>query len=145
MVVLWFVTVALVGADQIPRVPSRPPQASRYYVHVVNGLKYLDMVVHCQSKDDDLGSHHLVNYGDDYQWNFKENIWGTTLFWCKLVKRDAYVSFESFWPESPKNTWLRDRCGIQGNCIWIAKNDGIYLRNNPANVDEYVHKWIYST
>ncbi|XP_038896426.1 S-protein homolog 1-like [Benincasa hispida] len=133
--------VALVRADQIQRVWSRPPQPSRYYVHVVNRLSYSGMVVHCQSKDDDLGYHHLDKYGDDYQWNFKENLWGTTLFWCKLVKRDAYVSFETFWPEST-NFWLRDRCGNQGTCIWTAKDDGIYLRNNLTNVDEYVHKWI---
>ncbi|XP_038896423.1 S-protein homolog 1-like [Benincasa hispida] len=141
VVVLWLATAALVGA-QIPRWSVPPPQPSRYYVHVVNGLSNADMVVHCQSKDDDLGYHHLVNRGDDYQWNFKENFWGTTLFWCKLEKPNAYVSFESFWPESFKNTWLRDRCGTQGTCIWTAKDDGIYLRNMPINVDEFVHKWL---
>lgn len=140
MVVLWLVTAALVGA-QVPRVALPPPSPSRYYVHIVNGLSQFSMLVHCQSKDDDLGYQHLQNRGDDFQWNFKVNFWGTTLFWCKLEKPDAYVSFETFWPES-KNTWLRDRCGSQGSCIWIAKDDGIYLRNNPAQVDELIHKWI---
>ncbi|XP_038896433.1 S-protein homolog 1-like [Benincasa hispida] len=138
---LWLITAALVGADQILRLTLPPPAVSRYYIHIVNGLSKFDMVVHCQSKDDDLGYHHLVNHGDDYQWNFNVNFWETTLFWCKLEKPDAYVSFEVFWPES-KSTWLRDRCGTQGTCIWTAKDDGIYLRNMPANVDEFVHKWI---
>ncbi|XP_004139726.1 S-protein homolog 74-like [Cucumis sativus] len=141
VVVFWFATLALVGADRIPRTPFVPVNPARYYVHVVNGLSNYDLGVHCQSKDNDLGYQHLINRGDDFQWNFKVNIFGTTLFWCKLEKQDAYVSFESFWPES-RNFWLRDRCGPQGNCIWTAKDDGIYLRNNPTNVDEYVHKWM---
>ena len=132
MIVLWLATVTMVRG-QLPR----------WSVQTVNGLSYLGLDVHCQSGDDDLGYHHLVNHGDDYQWSFQENFWGTTLFWCRLEKVDAYVSFESFWPESLKNTWLRDRCGTtELTCIWIAKDDGIYLRNNPTNVDEFVHKWI---
>ncbi|XP_004139725.1 S-protein homolog 1-like [Cucumis sativus] len=129
-VVLWLATAALVGAQ----VPS-------WSVSIVNGLSHLDLNVHCQSKNDDLGNHHLVKRGDIYKWNFKENFWGTTLFWCKLEKSDAYVSFETFWPESWSNTWLRDRCGPEGTCIWVAKDGGIYLKNNPANRDEFVHKW----
>lgn len=141
VVIFWLATLASVRADRIPRTPSVPLHPVKYYIHVLNGLSNLDLGVHCQSKDNDLGYQHLINRGDDFQWNFNENIWGTTLFWCKLVKRDAYVSFEIFWPES-KNFWLRDRCGSEGNCIWTAKDDGIYLRNNPTNVDEYVHNWI---
>lgn len=36
--------------------------------------------------------------------------------------------------------WLHDRCS-PNNCIWIAKDDGIYLKNNPQNHDELIHKW----
>ncbi|KAA0050661.1 pumilio-like protein 15-like [Cucumis melo var. makuwa] len=140
VVVLWLATMVLVEGE-VSKWLKPPPKPSRYFVHVVNGLSYQSLDVHCQSKNDDLGYHHLVNRGDEYQWNFEENLWGTTLFWCRLEKPDAYVAFESFWPET-KNVWLRDRCGNQGTCIWTAKDDGIYLRNMPTNVDEFVHKWI---
>ncbi|XP_022991767.1 S-protein homolog 74-like [Cucurbita maxima] len=142
VVVLLLGMVAFVGA-QVPGIIYQP-KPSRYYVHVANGLSTLPLTVHCQSKDDDLGIHHLPNRGDDFQWNFKVNFWGTTLFWCRLERPDAYVTFETFWPES-KNTWLRDRCrnGTQGTCLWIAKDDGIYLFNFPANNDELIHKWIF--
>ncbi|KAL0560284.1 hypothetical protein IC582_000684 [Cucumis melo] len=140
VVILWLATTVVVEG-QVSRWKKPPPQPSRYFVNVVNGLSYHSLDVHCQSKDDDLGYHHLVNHGDYFQWNFEENFFGTTLFWCRLEKSDAYVAFESFWPEST-NRWLRDRCGNQGTCVWIAKDDGIYLRNIPVNVDELVHKWI---
>ncbi|KAL0561640.1 hypothetical protein IC582_002080 [Cucumis melo] len=140
VIVLGLVMVVFVKA-RVLRMTLPPPSVTRYYIHVMNGLSNADLIVHCQSKDDDLGYHHLANRGDDYQWNFKENFWQTTLFWCKLEKQNVHVSFESFWPES-KSTWLRDRCGYQGTCIWTAKDDGIYLRNMPANIDEFVHKWI---
>uniref|UniRef100_A0A9I9E4G9 S-protein homolog n=1 Tax=Cucumis melo TaxID=3656 RepID=A0A9I9E4G9_CUCME len=91
-----------------------------YFVHVVNGLSYHCLDVHCQSKDDDLRYRHLVDHGDDFQWNFEENFWGTTLFWCRSEKSNAYVAFESFWPES-SNHWLHDTCENEGTCIWIAK------------------------
>ncbi|KAE8650521.1 hypothetical protein Csa_010078 [Cucumis sativus] len=127
---------------QVLSFSRRPPAPPRYFVHVVNGLSSNSLDVHCQSKDDDLGYHHLANRGDEFQWNFQINIWGTTLFWCRLDKSDAYVSFESFWSER-RHRWLYDRCGIElGTCIWTAKDDGIYLRNMLTNVDEFIHKWI---
>ncbi|XP_011659759.1 S-protein homolog 74-like [Cucumis sativus] len=150
VVILWLVTAALVGG-QVLRWSEPPPKRMRYhvhvlngpyYVHVLNGLNHHSLDVHCQSKDNDLGHHYLVKHGDDFQWNFIENLWRTTLFWCRLEKSDAYVSFESFWPESLKNPWLRHRCGTQLTCLWTAKDDGIYLRNMPTNADEFVHKWI---
>ncbi|XP_023520577.1 S-protein homolog 1-like [Cucurbita pepo subsp. pepo] len=145
IVVFFLFTVALVGA-QVPRVALPPPGPSRYYIHVVNGLSKLGLLVHCQSKDDDLGYHRLLNHGDDYQWNFKVSFWGSTLYWCKLETPQAYVSFESFWPET-QHLWLRDRCkrGTVGTCLWTAKDDGIYLRNFLANVDELIHKWNYKS
>ena len=75
--VLLFIMVAFVWAQVLPSVPIT------YNIHVVNGLSNLALVVHYQSKDDDLGIHNLSNRGDEYKWNFKENIGRTTFFWCK--------------------------------------------------------------
>ncbi|KAL0560245.1 hypothetical protein IC582_000645 [Cucumis melo] len=141
VVVLWLLMATWVAEAQISKdVVIRVPPV-RYFIHVANDLTNQDMFVHCQSKDDDLRIQHLVHRGDEFRWNFKENFWKTTLFWCRLEKSDAHVSFNVFWPES-KHHWLRDRCGSQGVCIWSAKDDGIYLRNLPAQNEEFVHKWI---
>ncbi|XP_038896432.1 S-protein homolog 1-like [Benincasa hispida] len=134
-------TAAAVGAED-SKVVIAPLPPSRYYIHIVNRLSYLGMLAHCQSKDDDLGYRHMLKNGDEFQWNFRENFWRTTLFWCCVERPDAYVSFEVFWPER-RHRWLRDRCGSQGTCVWIAKDDGIYLRNMGTNTDEFVHKWIF--
>ncbi|XP_022953902.1 S-protein homolog 6-like [Cucurbita moschata] len=144
---LLLVTVSLVGAHlevEFEKINIKPP-LSRYYIHFVNDLSILGMMVHCQSKDDDLGVHHLLNRGDNYQFNFRVNFWRTTLFWCDVDRPDAHVSFQCFWPEK-RSTWLRDRCrdGNVGTCIWKFKDDGVYLRNNAANTDELVHKWTFT-
>ncbi|XP_038896407.1 S-protein homolog 1-like [Benincasa hispida] len=116
-----------------------PLPLQKWHVHVVNGLKNATLFVHCKSKDDDLGPQHLVSNGAEFQWSFKINIWRTTLYWCSLHKPNADVSFDAFWVER-RHIWLHYRCMNQ-NCFWMAKDDGIYLRNNPDAVDEFVHKW----
>ncbi|XP_022143852.1 S-protein homolog 74-like [Momordica charantia] len=136
VVVLLLVMVALVGASGLP--------LGRWNVHIVNKLNNDVLAVHCKSKDNDLRYQRLVP-GADFHWSFRVNVWGTTLFWCNLQKSSAYASFDTFWPES-KNQWLRYRCTdrTKGNCIWTAKDDGIYLKNIPDNVEELVHKWTSS-
>ena len=69
--------------------------------------------MHCQSKDDDLGIHNLDNRGDEYKWNFKENTWRTTIFWCKFEKSSAYISFNSFWPELRRIDGFMKGTGIE--------------------------------
>lgn len=115
----------------------------KWHIHVVNGLSKVTLFVHCKSKDDDLGVHNLVTRGDEFQWTFQVNFWATTLYWCYLKKPNADVSFESFWVEQT-HMWLQYRC-TDKNCIWTAKDDGIYLRNNPDGVDERIHEWINET
>lgn len=112
----------------------------RWHIHVLNGLSNATLFVHCKSKDDDLGDHNLLGRGDEFQWTFKTNFWMTTLYWCFMHKPNADVSFDSFWIEK-RHMWLNYRC-TDKNCIWIAKDDGIYLRNNPDNYDEFVKPWV---
>ncbi|KAL0560356.1 hypothetical protein IC582_000757 [Cucumis melo] len=133
---LLLVLVAVVLVQPSTAVPLPLP---KWHIHVVNGLRNQTLFVHCKSKDDDLGNHTLSTKGQEVQWTFKVNFFGTTLFWCYLKKPNFYVAFESFWVEKT-HPWLTSRC-FDKNCIWIAKDDGIYLRNNLTNVDELVHPW----
>ncbi|XP_022953905.1 S-protein homolog 1-like [Cucurbita moschata] len=150
--------VAFVGA-QVPGIIYQP-KPSRYYVHVANGLSTLPLTVHCQSKDDDLGIHHLPNRGDDFQWNFKDddlglhtlpptadfswsfeaNFFHTTLFWCRLQKGGGgggvEAAFKVFWHDAR----LFEKCGWK-NCVWIAKDDGIYIKNFAKGIDELSYTW----
>merc|ERR1711879_1135645 len=55
-----------------------------YHVHIINEMKnHKFLHVHCKSKDDDLGIHHL-QHGQQYSWHFNINIFATTLFWCYM-------------------------------------------------------------
>lgn len=93
------------------------------------------LFLHCKSKDDDLGIHNLA-IGADFEWSFKLHIFGKTLFWCYMTSNNGHAAFEMYYEDD--NFFYR--CNWK-NCFWIAKDDGIYLRNLLENYDEFNHKW----
>lgn len=119
---------------------TKAAELAKWQIHVVNRLSNGQiLLVHCKSKDNDLGEHKL-SVGSEFNWRFKVNFWNTTLFWCYLQKPNGlHSSFEAFWIEST-SVWLYDMC-YDSNCIWIAKDDGIYLRDNTNQKDVLIHKW----
>ncbi|KAK8635673.1 hypothetical protein V6N13_004398 [Hibiscus sabdariffa] len=109
-----------------------------WHVHAVNGLSSNKiLLIHCKSRDDDLGERNLT-VGNEFEWKFKTNAFGTTLFWCFMASRSDHVhaKFNVFWD----NEDLFYRCNWK-NCIWIAKDDGIYLKNIPEGYDEFRFAW----
>ncbi|CAN6684700.1 unnamed protein product [Malus baccata var. baccata] len=88
-------------------------------VHVINGLTNETLNVHCQSKDDDLGSHD-VSVNEEYSWKFKLNFWDTTLFFCNLSWKGGHKSFDAY------SSAITDVCE-ESDCRWRATGDGIYL------------------
>ena len=109
---------------------------SKWQVTILNDLNST-LVVHCKSKDNDLGEHVIVS-GDKWFWNFKENIWQTTLFWCNFRSNDGQTSGDVFWPE--RKNRLSDQCKDH-NCIWSARRFGVYLYF--ASINEYLiaYRW----
>lgn len=135
-----FLACLLVFALAILFEPTNATEFHKWQIHVLNELSNDQMLfVHCKSRDDNLGQHN-VSVGNEFNWSFRVNFWNTTLFWCFLRKPNAQsVSFEAFWIEKT-SIWLFYRC-YDSNCIWTAKDDGVYLRDNPARRDVLVHKW----
>ena len=131
---LVVVTVVLALAIR-PSVSPIP--TTTWHVHVVNNLSNNQtLFLHCKSKEDDLGEHNLTA-GTEFTWKFKQNFFQTTLFWCYLRKPDKFCSiFNVFWKED----FFQFRCSYK-NCIWIAKVEGIYLKNIPEGHDELWQKW----
>ena len=78
-------------------------------VTILNKMNGLAMLVHCKSKDDDLGEHQ-IGPGGNFNWSFRENFWQTTLYWCNFKSILGHASGEVFWPE--KRNWLGARCDI---------------------------------
>lgn len=115
---------------------------SKWEIHIKNELKNGQaMFVHCKSKDNDLGEHTLAT-GTEFKWDFKVNLWDTTLFWCYLRKPNGHeMTFDAFWVEK-RTEWLRVKCD-DNICNWTAEDNGIYLKDNSENLDEFVHYWKF--
>lgn len=79
--------------------------------------------------------------GDNRRWSFRQNIWETTRFWCLMRKRTAHVEIDVFWDDTTEDDSFFAKCNDE-KCIWMARDDGIYLRNIPDQRDEFRHHWI---
>ena len=110
---------------------------SPWQVTILNDLMDSTLMVHCKSKDNDLGEHVIVS-GDKWYWMFKENIWQTTLFWCNFRSKYGQTSGDVFWPE--RGSRLSDQCKGH-DCIWSARNAGIYLYFASINEYHIAYRW----
>ncbi|XWS47085.1 hypothetical protein CRYUN_Cryun14cG0123100 [Craigia yunnanensis] len=107
-----------------------------WHIHAVNGMSHNKVLfLHCKSGNNDLGIHNLT-VGTEFNWKFKPQVFGKTLFWCYMASNNVHASFNVFW----RDDVLFYKCNYK-NCFWIAKDDGVYLKNIPENYDELRHKW----
>ncbi|XVE89969.1 hypothetical protein DITRI_Ditri20bG0039200 [Diplodiscus trichospermus] len=107
-----------------------------YRVHISNGLSNNnELTIHCQSKDDDLGEHRIP-VSQEWNWSFKVNQSGTTLFWCNMNWANHHGSFEIFVVDHE----LLKRCDFK-ECFWSARDDGLYLENNSDGSWLLVYRW----
>ena len=110
---------------------------TKWKVTILNEMTTSTLIVHCKSKDDDLGEH-ILRTGDNYNWSFKENFWISTLFWCNFSSKHGQVSGNVFWPEG--GSWFNDQC-IHNNCTWAIRDQGIYLYFGSLNIFQLMYHW----
>ncbi|CAN0897811.1 S-protein homolog 1 [Linum grandiflorum] len=126
----------LVLSAAVAIAPSTAALISTHHVHITSELtggKVL--LVHCQSKDDDLGIHNLA-VGGEFKWEFRLSIIGHTLFFCYLAPDDSHhVSFDAFKEEDA------DYKEYHRHTYYIAKDDGVYLKRVKEKVDERFAGW----
>ena len=67
VVILLLIRVTFARARVVTRITLPPPVPTTYNVYVVNGLSNVGLIVHCRSKDNNLGTHNLLNRGDEYE------------------------------------------------------------------------------
>ncbi|KEH40409.1 putative plant self-incompatibility S1 [Medicago truncatula] len=86
----------------------------KVHVYVYNDLpENVDLTLHCQSKDDDLGSH-ILHHGDNFNWSFGYGFFKQTLFHCSFQWNNELHSFNIV--ESG-----RDECF---DCLWYIRESG---------------------
>ncbi|XP_050211377.1 S-protein homolog 5-like [Mercurialis annua] len=83
--------------------------------------KGVDLIVHCKSKNDDLGKH-LLHDQETFKFSFVPNIWGSTLFYCGFTWSDQFKWFDIY-VES------RDACQ---DCYWKIEPNGPCLQQDPV-------------
>ncbi|CAK9212359.1 unnamed protein product [Sphagnum troendelagicum] len=79
---------------------GKPVSGREIYVEILNDLPGEVLQTHCHSADNDLQIHE-VPYLSDYQFNFGENILGTTLFTCDFTSPNhptgaSIIAFQGF-------------------------------------------------
>ncbi|KAL7148274.1 hypothetical protein ABFS83_06G167200 [Erythranthe nasuta] len=107
----------------------------KYDVYVANNLPpdSEPLLVHCASKDDELG-YHNVTVNRDFHFNFCEI--PHTLFFCHLWWNNKDVAFDVY-----NARWKHNIC-IDFKCYWVAKSDGIYFSGYyPPRELELKYSW----
>lgn len=104
---------------------------AKVHVHVMNSLgDGKTMTLHCQSKDDDLGTVILED-GQETKWSFSANFFGTTLFYCSVrwENSSSWYSFNAFDAD-------RDYRRCISECRWLVSEGG-YLHG----LDQESNQW----
>ena len=105
--------------------------------------KTTPLIVHCASKDDDLGNFTLHPKHENH-WVFRPSIWGTTRFSCEFLWGRKHRAFRVF------NDHWRDRCNApdvhdRNLCFWVVRSDGFYFSNTRIDPDlEKKFTWLVS-
>ena len=112
----------------------------KHYVRIVNNLDNYVLFYHCKSKDDDLGLRKLQP-GENWQFSFQVNFFETTLFFCNFwYTNSSKIKFHAVFDVFSTNFELIQHCGGY-DCIWIAKDDGLYLYNSETKMALKEHDW----
>lgn len=115
----WLVLVLAFGLSGAFTVIPKPFRNN--YVRIVNNLNNELLYYHCKSRDTDF---HLKNLQPNTYWefSFRQNVIGTTLYYCKFWQYNFHAVFDVF----TSNEKFQRECGGD-HCIWIAQEDGVYL------------------
>ncbi|KAJ4826901.1 hypothetical protein Tsubulata_006124 [Turnera subulata] len=138
MLVLAMAAMVPATAFKFPWDKHRPEDY--WTVYIINLMSHnKELLVHCKSKDDDLGVHTIIN-GGGYHFTFAPSQWppwGSTLFWCYLAPDDkSHAAFDAFWDQ--KDLWdMTDLWSV----VWIIQDDGVYIRNPNTHETKFMHPW----
>ncbi|XP_018845939.2 S-protein homolog 3-like [Juglans regia] len=103
-------------------------------VRISNDLgEGMDLSVHCISGDDDLGTHLIPYHSGYYEFGFRPNFQGTTLFHCGFQWNDVFHHFDIY-------NAVRDQllCNL---CLWNIKADRPCMFNKETSKYDLCYDW----
>jgi hypothetical protein len=107
----------------------------RAHVEIFNDLDGgLDLTVHCKSADVDLGVHVIKSPNDFYEFDFRPNVWGTTLYFCGFQWNGSELKWFDIYDFDRDN----HRCS---DCFWKIRPDGACQLNYDTNEYDLCFPW----
>lgn len=110
--------------------------APKYTVRIENDIANDSIRAHCKSKNKDLGDR-ILPYKGNFQWEFCQNYFQTTLYFCHFYWKSKQQVFDVF------NKKLASKCffGSIAECSWVVKDDGFYYYNFNTSLLIKTHDW----
>ncbi|CAL1358812.1 unnamed protein product [Linum trigynum] len=99
-------------------------------IHVTNKLSSKILIVHCESKEDDLRAH-TVEIDDDFEWSFEPNVFFTTLYSCNLRVEGRRLSFAAYDQGSDGAKYH----------YWVVYDRGLYGKRSSTGGERLMGKW----
>ncbi|CAL0304032.1 unnamed protein product [Lupinus luteus] len=98
------------------------------HIYIKNGLdKGTPLMIHCKSRDDDLGVH-VLKYDEEWKFQFQINFHQSTLFFCGFTWDGTLHWFDIY-------DWSRDKSVCTPDCKWSI------TRENPCLYDYDTHQY----
>ncbi|KAI3780503.1 hypothetical protein L2E82_10484 [Cichorium intybus] len=130
LIVLMLCVISFVSSSNSGEINILEP----YTVHIID-WEIANLIVHVQSKDNDLGNHTMTIH-DAFHWKFRRNFGETTEFignfyWMTLDNQVYQeVDFQVF------NNDIADECGnklSENHCYWFVTTVGFYFaKGSPS-------------
>lgn len=134
LLALLLSSTALGGATNSTGARANIDLSPTIRVEIFNLLPHgKSFVVHCKSKEDDLGPH-VIGPGKSYWFKFKNNVWITTLFFCGVTWEGGRAMFDIYKAR-------RDQPRCARFCSWQAREAFIFGFQEGSQVADIVIPW----
>lgn len=101
-------------------------------VAILNQIQGEQIIVHCFSGDDDIGTH-VLGLGQNISWSFDINFFATTKFYCTFTTAHGCGNYAVY------DQKLEARC--ERRCVWNVRVQGpCLIQTNDYDI-EWCQNW----